>query len=77
MPIELESVQGWRVEIHEISAGVYRARGTNRDGRSVEMTGTDPEDLSEKCRQQLVRLLTARCADSVSRDGMRIPADGR
>jgi hypothetical protein len=43
------SLPGWSFEIEERSAGVYRVRGTDLAGRTVEITGTDPDTLLERC----------------------------
>lgn len=41
---------GWTFEMDEVSAGVYRVRGVDEAGRSVESTGTDPDALLASCR---------------------------
>jgi hypothetical protein len=46
---------GWTFEVEEISAGVYRVRGVDRAGRSVEQTGTDPDAVLEECRRWAAR----------------------
>jgi hypothetical protein len=50
---------GWIFETEEVSAGVYRVRGTDRLGRSIEATGTDPDALLEKCKSDAVRPLSS------------------
>jgi hypothetical protein len=47
----LPELPDWKFEIDEISAGVYRVRGVDKDGRSVEATGTDEDALLEECRR--------------------------
>lgn len=49
-PVVPASVAGWEFHTEEISAGVYRVRGVNARGRSVEATGTDPEQLLAECK---------------------------
>jgi hypothetical protein len=48
--MELNELDGWSFDVDEISAGVYRALGKDRAGRSVEFVGVDPEELLERCR---------------------------
>jgi len=50
MDLEFPEVPGWRFNVDEISAGVYRVRGVDRSGRSVETTRTDAEEAIEWCR---------------------------
>lgn len=46
-----KGLMGWSFDIDEVSAGVYRARGTDRKGRSIQKTGVDPEVLLADCRR--------------------------
>jgi hypothetical protein len=41
----------WTFEIDEVSAGVYRVQGVDEEGRSVEVTGTDPDALLDDGRK--------------------------
>lgn len=44
------SVQmNWRFTVQEISANVYKVVGIHKDGRSIEIVGTDPEKLLSEC----------------------------
>jgi hypothetical protein len=45
-----EIIQGWFLNIEEISNLVYRVRFTDAYGRIVEKTGIDPEDLIHQCK---------------------------
>jgi hypothetical protein len=47
----------WSFEADEVSAGVYRAFGRDRAGRSVEAIGLDPDELIEKCKQKALQLI--------------------
>ncbi len=47
---------GWSFNVEEVSAGVYRVRGADRSGRSVEATGTDPDALLEQCKRDAFRM---------------------
>jgi hypothetical protein len=57
-PATFPELPGWNFQTAEVSAGVYRVRGMDRAGRSVEKTGTDAEALLESCRQ-LAREITS------------------
>jgi len=48
----------WTFDADEVSAGVYRVRGADEMGRSVEAIGTDPDALLEQCKKS-VNLITA------------------
>ena len=52
-----EDLPGWSFEMDEVSAGVYRVRGVDRAGRSVEASGTDPDVLLEACKQAARRIV--------------------
>jgi hypothetical protein len=45
-----DDLPNWRFEVDEVSAGVWHGRGTDRAGRSVEASGTDPEALLDKLK---------------------------
>ena len=47
---------GWTFKSEEVSMGVYRVRGVDAAGRSVEATGTDPDALLEDCKRSAIRL---------------------
>jgi hypothetical protein len=47
----------WLFDADEVSVGVYRAFGRDRDGRNVEASGLDPEVLIEKCRQAALEIM--------------------
>lgn len=57
MAIEFEELPGWCFDADEISSGVYKATGVDRQGRNVEATGTDPDELIEKCRRSAVQMM--------------------
>jgi hypothetical protein len=57
MPIEFKELPGWDFIVDEISAGVYKASGNDKSGRSVEATGIDPNALLEECKQYAARLI--------------------
>ena len=50
----------WKFEVDEVSAGVYRARGVDEEGRTVEAVGTDPEALLAQCRSWAAQIEEAK-----------------
>jgi hypothetical protein len=50
-----DELPGWTFTVSEISAGVYRVEGRDLDGRSVSLTGNDPEELLEDARVWAVK----------------------
>ena len=58
----------WSFQIEEMSAGVYKVRGIDEAGRSVELTGTDPYILLEKRKKAAAEIIQA-----VSRDSGSLP----
>lgn len=47
---------GWTFDTEEVSAGVYRVRGVDEMGRSVEAIGIDPDALLEQCRKSAAQI---------------------
>jgi hypothetical protein len=43
--MSLEGFPSWRVEVKEVSAGVYKATAVHASGPKIELTGTDQERL--------------------------------
>lgn len=54
---KFEDLRQWSFDVDEVSAGVYRASGADKDGRSVQFTGTNPDELLERCRQAARELM--------------------
>jgi len=42
-------VEGWFFRVDEVSAGAYLAEGIDVWGRRVSCSGTDPDELLERC----------------------------
>ena len=57
MPLEFPELPGWLFHADEVSAGVYRAQGHDRAGRSVEATGLDPDLLIENCKRAAIQMM--------------------
>ena len=57
MPRTFPELPDWSFDADEVSVGVYRAFGRDRDGRNVEASGLDPEALIEKCRQAALEIM--------------------
>jgi hypothetical protein len=48
---------GWVIRVEEASAGVYRVRAEDAQGRAVELSGTDPDMLRRQAMRGLARLV--------------------
>ena len=46
-----EVATDWSFSVEEVSAGVYLAKGVDKAGRSVEVTGTDPGAALDECKK--------------------------
>lgn len=46
----------WRFEVTEITAGMYRIRGTRSTGNQVEQISSDPESAMQNCRRDAAKL---------------------
>lgn len=51
---EFGEVPGWSFDADEVSAGIFKAFGRDRAGRTVEVTGVDPEVSIERCKQAVL-----------------------
>jgi len=49
--IEFAEIPGWKFEIDEISAGVYKVAGKDSCDRSVEKIGFDANAMLEDCKK--------------------------
>lgn len=49
---------GWEFHLEEVSANVFNVRASDRAGRRVEKTGTDPDAILEECRQEVKQNFT-------------------
>ena len=50
MPHVADDLRDWTFTAKEVSAGVYVVKGRDASGRSVSMTGEDPEKLLQDAR---------------------------
>jgi hypothetical protein len=50
-PMPEKDLAGWKFEVDEVSAGVWRGRGVDHAGRSVEASGTDYDALLARLKQ--------------------------
>ena len=46
----------WTFDVKEVSACVWRVRGIDRAGRSVERTGTDMDEVLDQCRKKAAEI---------------------
>ncbi|MCP4609307.1 MAG: hypothetical protein GY845_11395 [Planctomycetes bacterium] len=49
--MKFEELPDWSFEVIETSANVYKVKGIDLVGRSVERQGLDPETLLEEAKQ--------------------------
>lgn len=49
-------IPGWEFELDEVSAGVYKVVGTDKAGHTVSSTGTDLEELIERCKKDALSI---------------------
>jgi hypothetical protein len=56
MERRLDQFPDWRVDIDEVSAGVYKLHAKGPKGHVVELVGTDPDLLLEQCKRELARM---------------------
>ncbi len=52
-------VPGWYYRITERNAGAFQLEGTDAWGRTVTLSGTDPDALRERAEQQAARISDA------------------
>ena len=52
-----DDLKTWTFEVHERSSGVYEATGVHVSGASVRASGTDPDALLDRLRQEACDLL--------------------
>jgi hypothetical protein len=64
---------GWIFELEELSASVFRARGTDRSGRRVESIGIDPEAVVDYCRSAALELVNSTFMPTVPATGPPSP----
>jgi hypothetical protein len=51
-----DRLHGWFFRLREVSAGAYRAEGTDLWGRTVSQSGTDEESLLRECVEAAKRI---------------------
>jgi hypothetical protein len=56
MTSKLEALPNWTVQIDEISAGVYKLTAVHLLGPSVELTGTNPDKLTDQARESALAI---------------------
>jgi hypothetical protein len=49
----------WSFEINEVSNGVYRVVGRDAAGRTVEVSGLDPDDLIQRSKTAAHHIVAA------------------
>lgn len=61
--IESDETPGWSYSVEEVSAGVYQVFGRDTQGRSVDLRGTNPDELLARARDEAARISSDRGAD--------------
>lgn len=56
-PLTFPDAPGWSFDVDEVSANVFQVKGCDLNGRTVEMTETDPDELIEKCHQEAKKII--------------------
>jgi len=56
MQRKLEDLPNWTLDIEERSAGVYKLRALHDLGASIELSGTDPDELIQRVRKDALEL---------------------
>jgi hypothetical protein len=54
--IKFEELPIWVFDVREVSAGVYRATGSDRLGHRTIVEGLDPEACLEECRSAALKI---------------------
>jgi len=53
----LNETEGWIIDIDEVSAGAYKICAKDTFGRTIEMSGTDPELLIKRCKDEIYEMI--------------------
>jgi hypothetical protein len=62
--IQFDELPSWVFDVREVSAGVYRATGSDRLGHRTIVEGLDPEACLEECRSAALTIDQNRKAGS-------------
>lgn len=60
--IESHETPGWSYSVEEVSLGVYHVLGRDTQGRSVDLRGTNPDELLARARDEAARISSDRGA---------------
>jgi hypothetical protein len=52
----LKDLPNWRVEMNEVSAGVYKVTAVHTLGPQIEVTGTDENKLMAEIKTAAIRM---------------------
>jgi hypothetical protein len=50
MKTNIDTLPDWTIQLDEVSAGVYRLIAKHPLGSSIDLTGTDPEELLKQAK---------------------------
>lgn len=59
MSVEFQELPGWKFEVEEVSAGVYRVTGMDRFGHRTVSEGLDPDVILDECRSAAISMYQA------------------
>ncbi len=57
--MNFKELPNWNFKIEEISVNVYKITGVDSKGRKVERTGTSPDEIIEKSKQDALMIIKA------------------
>lgn len=70
MEKQFQDLPGWAFRVDEISANVYNIKGRNIvNGASLDLSGSDPEQLLERARRTALEMDRVRRASAPQADG--------
>jgi len=52
--------QGWSFDIIEISANIFKVTGKDKQNHIIELTGTEPDELLEKCKKYATDIISSK-----------------
>ena len=56
--VRFEDTPGWQFTVDEVSGGVFQVLGVDESGRSVRVSGQDPDELLQRCHEQAVQMMS-------------------
>lgn len=66
MTLSIDDLPDWSFDVDEVSMGVYRIRGQNNLGWTIDLTTTSEQDLIGEARQAAQAMASCKAAKSSS-----------